>query len=658
MTTLYRILSRATLPLLAGLLLALAPVTSGAATITIVNADGAGEGFNDPTPVAPIGGNPGTTLGAQRLYIFQYAASIWGGILPSSVVILVNAQFNPLTCSATSAVLGSAGPTTVHSDFTNAPFPGTWYHQSLANRLAGSDLAPANPDINATFNSSIDAGCFGPGLVWYYGVDGNEGANIELLPVVLHELGHGLGFSTTTSGTSGNFLSGQPSIYDRQILDKIAGLHWFQETPAQRVASAIALNQLVWDGPAVTAAVPGFLAHRPRLLVNAPGGIAGTYAANNAAFGATLTLGGVTGNVVLMNDGAGTNPNDACEPLINGPALAGNIALVDRGTCTFVSKALAAQAAGAIGLIIANNAAGALSPGGADPTITIPVIGITQADGATLKANLGLGVNATIGLDPGLLAGADNLNHPFMYTPNPFQSGSSVSHWDVSLTPNALMEPAINTDLHINVDLTTPAFDDIGWFLGVTATTLARFVAESRNDGVMLRWQFATGDDAKSVTVERATDPEGSWGPIATQLSTDGATTLALDTSAEPGTIYYYRLSVMDASGQVSRMGFTSGVRLAAFTGRAYLSAAAPNPTPGRTSVTFGISRPEFVRLAVVDATGRRVATLREGMMAPGQYSKEWDGRTDRSGAAPPGLYFITLQTSEGVKTQRVALVY
>ena len=38
-----------------------------AATITVVNMDGAGEGFNDPTPVAPVGGNPGTTLGAQRL---------------------------------------------------------------------------------------------------------------------------------------------------------------------------------------------------------------------------------------------------------------------------------------------------------------------------------------------------------------------------------------------------------------------------------------------------------------------------------------------------------------------------------------------------------------------------------------------------------------
>jgi hypothetical protein len=52
--------------------------TTQAATITIVNRDGANEGFNDPAPVTPVGGNPATTLGAQRLTAFQFAASLWG----------------------------------------------------------------------------------------------------------------------------------------------------------------------------------------------------------------------------------------------------------------------------------------------------------------------------------------------------------------------------------------------------------------------------------------------------------------------------------------------------------------------------------------------------------------------------------------------------
>jgi hypothetical protein len=54
-----------------------------------------------------------------------------------------------------------------------------------------------------------------------------------------------------------------------------------------------------------------------------------------------------------------------------------------------------------------------------------------------------------------------------MFAPNPFQSGSSVSHYDSSATPNLLMEPAINGNLTQSVvppiDLTLPLFQDIGW---------------------------------------------------------------------------------------------------------------------------------------------------------------------------------------------------
>ena len=64
-----------------------AATAAEAANIIIVNNNAAGVGFNDPTPVAPVGGNPGTTLGAQRLNVFNYAASIWGGVLPSAALL-------------------------------------------------------------------------------------------------------------------------------------------------------------------------------------------------------------------------------------------------------------------------------------------------------------------------------------------------------------------------------------------------------------------------------------------------------------------------------------------------------------------------------------------------------------------------------------------
>jgi hypothetical protein len=64
------------------------------ATITVINRDNAGEGFNDPTPVSPVGGNSGTTLGAQRLNAFQFAANLWGALLNSPVEIRVGANFD------------------------------------------------------------------------------------------------------------------------------------------------------------------------------------------------------------------------------------------------------------------------------------------------------------------------------------------------------------------------------------------------------------------------------------------------------------------------------------------------------------------------------------------------------------------------------------
>src|ERR1051325_6997239 len=107
-----------------------AALTSSAfakATINIRNPDAAGVGFNDATPAAPVGGNPGTTLGQQRLNAFQVAADIWGNTIDSSVPIRIDASFAALPCTATSATLGSAGPTRIFSDFDNAPKTNTWY---------------------------------------------------------------------------------------------------------------------------------------------------------------------------------------------------------------------------------------------------------------------------------------------------------------------------------------------------------------------------------------------------------------------------------------------------------------------------------------------------------------------------------------------------
>ena len=150
--------------ILVAFLLLAASVTASAGTgkIIIVNVDAPGVGLNDLTPAQPAGGNPGTTLGQQRLNVYEKAAARWTTMLDTNVDILVEASFASLPCDDDGIVLGQAGPKSVRRDFANAPLPGVWYPIALANKFAGNDLSVGLADVAMTFNSALDtASCGG-----------------------------------------------------------------------------------------------------------------------------------------------------------------------------------------------------------------------------------------------------------------------------------------------------------------------------------------------------------------------------------------------------------------------------------------------------------------------------------------------------------------
>lgn len=344
-------------------------------TFTIVNADSANEGFNSGLARAPEGGNPGTTLGAQRLNVFNRAADIWEAFLDSTQTIRVTSNFDPIApCSSSGGVLGFAGPNSVHRDFANAPFASTWYPAALANKISGSDQS-AQDDIAATFNSDVDNACLGAGTRFYYGFDNATPAGtVNLLVVVLHELGHGLGFLTVTDEATGAYLNGFPDVWARFMFDRDQNLNWFQMSQAQRQASAINTNDLLWDGANVRIA-SGFLT-----------------AARDAA----------TGRVQL-------------------------------------------------------------------------------------------------------------------FTPNPLQPGSSVSHWNNSASPNLLMEPAINPGLPLTLDLTRQLMRDIGWFRDANNNVQAdSFGAVTPSGGTL-----TPGSQVNITWV----NPPGFSRNVTLELSTNGGST-------------------------------------------------------------------------------------------------------------------------------------
>ena len=439
-----------------------------AATIVVVNGNVGDQGFNDPTPATPVGGNSGTTVGQQRLIAFQRAADLWGALLDSPVEIRIRATFEALDCTASSGALGAAGPTRSVMDFPGAPLPGTWYAVALANRIAGTDLFPGTDDVVAQFNSEVGTpGCL-EGSSWYYGLDGAHGDATDLVAVLLHEFGHGLGFICLVDDETGVEFFGSQDVFETHILDTSTNRHWNEMTDLERATSGVNSGRVVWDGAAVTAAVPATLTGLPVLTVSSPPDLAGDYEIGTASFGGALTAAGVSAPLVAAIDPAdadGPSATDACSALTNAGEVAGKVALVDRGTCFFVDKAARIQAAGGRGIVVVDNVAGTIPPGlgGDAPGVTIPVISLTRADGEALRAALATGVVVTLRVNSRRRAGAGLENRAILFSPNPVQPGSSTSHWDTSAVPNLLMEPNINDDLPHAVDLTLPLLRDIGW---------------------------------------------------------------------------------------------------------------------------------------------------------------------------------------------------
>ena len=173
---------------------ALTCLAAEAATIKIQSRDRPGYGFNDPTPVQPVGGNMGTTLGEQRMNVYRYVADVWGRNLESDVEITVSAGWENLACTATSATLGSAGAWNAWILTETGQLP-TIYPQALANKLLGFNLSEDTPDdgsgygnvdIKTQFNARLgEPGCL-EGSPFYLGLDGNNGDKVDFAATLLH----------------------------------------------------------------------------------------------------------------------------------------------------------------------------------------------------------------------------------------------------------------------------------------------------------------------------------------------------------------------------------------------------------------------------------------------------------------------------------------
>jgi len=188
----------------------------------------------------------------QAQAAFQYAVNIWADIVVSAVPIRVDASFAAIGGNT----LGQAGSNFLWRDFAGAP-PSTFFVDAIADKLHGSDLCavPANacagePDIVAEFNSV-------PPVPWYFGLDARPPAGtVDFVSVVLHELGHGLGFlgSGRISGGLGAWGLGSPPrpvSYDRYVRNGGGTPFISNPTPSAAALADLTGNNLFFTSPVV-----------------------------------------------------------------------------------------------------------------------------------------------------------------------------------------------------------------------------------------------------------------------------------------------------------------------------------------------------------------------------------------------------------------------
>jgi hypothetical protein len=197
--------------------------------------------------------------GPQAEAAFQAAVNIWSQVVFSSVPIKVDADFADLPTD----VLGEAGPSAAYSR------GGVLYVSALADAIAGTDVsqqfagAPSE-DIDAQFSSD-------PSADFYYGTDGAPPAGeVDFESVVLHELGHGLGFlgSMEVKKGVGSYTTNYPLSYDDHAYTAASGGVQLVSMPSGTAALAAVLQSgsVYWGGPVAQAADDGA---RPRLFAPA-----------------------------------------------------------------------------------------------------------------------------------------------------------------------------------------------------------------------------------------------------------------------------------------------------------------------------------------------------------------------------------------------------
>jgi len=209
---------------------------------------------------------------------------------------------------------------------------------------------------------------------------------------------------------------------------------------------------------------------------------------------------------------------------------------------------------------------------------------------------------------PVVVAGSIAADPNPIHRPDPATLSARISDQNTGSSPVAAAEWSIGAS-------PAPAGSGTamsGGFGGLTADVTAALDTSPFEPGTRKLWV-------------RGRDDQGNWGPAS-----------ALDVQ-------------VNGSGVTGVDGDTPAV--------AFLAQNAPNPSPGPTTIAFGLARAGEITLDIFDAQGRHVSRLADGPFGAGVHRATWDGRDPAGARLGAGLYFYRLVTPEGRFERRLALL-
>lgn len=215
-----------------------------------------------------------TTWPDEAIDAFEYALNIWALHIHSDIPLRVRATWRDFETNDDRITLGGASPSRI-AQLPGVGLPNTWYSIAHLTALSGRPIRDQinnlNHDVSVNMNCNFDR--------WYFGTDANTPENlIDFVTVVLHEIGHGIGFvgsvSSEEESSTANWGSGDPPrpfIFDRFAVDgnydKLIDADTYGN-PSTELREAITGNRggVFLEGPELNLTLEGETAGRVKLF--------------------------------------------------------------------------------------------------------------------------------------------------------------------------------------------------------------------------------------------------------------------------------------------------------------------------------------------------------------------------------------------------------